>query len=461
MLKFLLLACLFFSTLTSLRAQGEWNNWLFGWNAGLTFNGGAPAPLTGGQVNTFEGSASFSTANGQLLFYTDGITVWNKSHGIMPNGSGLMGDPSATQSALIVPKPGADGRYYIFTTDAIENDLANGLRYSEVDMSLNGGLGDVIPQTKNKLLANYVTERVTGVRNGAGNGYWVITHKAASNEYLAYSITASGVNETPIVSAIGLFHAGDEEAAGYMKISPDGKKLAVALEGTSGPGRCELLDFNANTGTVSAPITFTFEAGSTPYGVEFSPDSKKLYFGLYGTQRIVQVNLDAGSPANIITSAQTVATPASQFGALQLGPDGKIYIANMLAMSLSTINNPNALGAACNFAENSTPLGGFFTFSQMGLPNTLTLNIFAPTDPCQNSTLRVFTLFRKTYVCPDCNDGKIAISAINGVPPYQYSIDGVNFQSSGIFNNLVPNTYVITIRDAAGCTITRTVTLGG
>lgn len=86
-------------------AQNQANNWYFGVNAGLTFNTTPPSALTDGVVNTAEGSATMSDASGNLLFYTDGITVWNRNHQIMPNGTGLLGDPSAAQSAIIVPKP--------------------------------------------------------------------------------------------------------------------------------------------------------------------------------------------------------------------------------------------------------------------------------------------------------------------------------------------------------------------
>ena len=53
--------------------------------------------------------------------------------------TGLNGDVSSTQSAIIVPSPGNPNIYYVFTVhDAGEPE---GLQYSLVDISLNGGLG--------------------------------------------------------------------------------------------------------------------------------------------------------------------------------------------------------------------------------------------------------------------------------------------------------------------------------
>ena len=96
-------------------AQNEGNIWYFGENAGLDFNSGVPVVLTDGQLVTQEGCASIADNNGDLLFYTDGMTVYNKQHTIMPNGYGLLGNNSSTQSAIIVKQPGSASIYYIFT----------------------------------------------------------------------------------------------------------------------------------------------------------------------------------------------------------------------------------------------------------------------------------------------------------------------------------------------------------
>ncbi|MEO6963924.1 MAG: gliding motility-associated C-terminal domain-containing protein [Puia sp.] len=60
--------------------------------------------------------------------------------------------------------------------------------------------------------------------------------------------------------------------------------------------------------------------------------------------------------------------------------------------------------------------------------------------------------------CSEKN-GSITAIANNGVPPYQYSIDGVNFQASNNFPNLASAQYTITLRDAAGQTATDIATV--
>ena len=156
----------------SLSSQNEWNTWYFGAGAGLDFNTNPPTVLDGGQIKTREGCATISDqASGQLLFYTDGTTVWDKNHQITPNGSGLNGDYSASQSAIIVPKPGASGKYYIFTSDDISGN--KGYQYSEFDITLNNGNGDIIPNKKNIPLHNPGTEKIMVIK--VCNFYWLIT----------------------------------------------------------------------------------------------------------------------------------------------------------------------------------------------------------------------------------------------------------------------------------------------
>ena len=103
--KYWLSFMLLLVTYSTLYAQ-QGNNWYFGEYAGLSFNTTPPTALTNGQLNTSEGCASISDKNGNILFYTDGMFVYDRTHTVMPNGSGLMGNISSFNSAIIVPKPG-------------------------------------------------------------------------------------------------------------------------------------------------------------------------------------------------------------------------------------------------------------------------------------------------------------------------------------------------------------------
>ena len=58
------------------------------------------------------------------------------------------------------------------------------------------------------------------------------------------------------------------------------------------------------------------------------------------------------------------------------------------------------------------------------------------------------------------NNGTITATVINGTAPYEYSIDGVNFQSSGQFTFVPIGTYTVTAIDASNVPMTTTVNVG-
>ena len=106
------------------------------------------------------------------------MEVWNKNHQVMPNGNGLLGNFSSTQSSLIVAQPGSSRYFYIFTTDDFyEDGLQYGFRYSVVDICFDNGLGDVLSDQKNIKLLDTVAEKLTAVKHINGNDFWIIVHK--------------------------------------------------------------------------------------------------------------------------------------------------------------------------------------------------------------------------------------------------------------------------------------------
>ncbi len=346
---------LLLSTITV--AQKEANFWFFGQNAGLDFSNGSPTAITNGALNTMEGCSSISSETGILKFYTDGTFVWNRYNDVTPNGSGLKGDPSSTQSAIIVPHPGDTDLYYIFTVDKVANGNggANGLNYSLFDMNLDNWKGDIVSTEKNILLTAPLCEKVTAVGHSNGIDIWVIAHKWETNSFYSYLVTVDGVNETPIISSAGDIISGeDDNAKGYMKVSPNGDKLAKA---NAGMGTLEIFDFSNTTGIVSNVLK-DYTSGTNPYGIEFSPNSSLLYVGSWyvGAKYLYQYNLDAGSPQEILDSRVLIASGTE--GALQIGPNNKLYAAQNLSGSISVIHAPNEIGDACNFQWGAVSLGG-------------------------------------------------------------------------------------------------------
>lgn len=337
--------------------QNENNIWYFGIGAGLEFSSGAPVPLTNGMTNTHEGCATISDAAGNLQFYTDGMTVWDKNHNQMPNGFGLLGDNSSTQSGTILKSPINPDEYYIFTIAGFGNP--DGCQYSVVDMTANAGNGDVV--VKNIPLVGPTVEKITAVDDCNGE-YWVITHGLNNNEFYSFHLTSAGLNTTPVVSAVGTTHTNSPVAnvAGMLRSSPYGNKIAIA----SYMGFVELFDFDKNTGLLSNPLQLP--GINDAYGVEFSPDQSRLYVATTYSQNLWQYDLSLPT-ASIPGSGVLIANGMNRMGTCQIGPDQKIYVAKRFSNFVGVINNPNALGAACNFVDNGVSLAG--EESAFGLPN--------------------------------------------------------------------------------------------
>ncbi len=391
-IKFLFVLVFTVSAIHSSYAQNESNFWYFGSAAALDFSGANPVAVAGSAMSTSEGCASISDkTTGQLLFYTDGLTIYNRNNIQMPNGSGLLGDGSSTQSAIIVPNPASSNLFYVFTVAA---QAAGGLTYSVVDMTLQGGLGDV-NGTKNVQLIDTTTEKVTAVMHCNGHDIWVISHKYSSNAYYSYLITNAGI-QAPVITNIGVYigvqggFGGHEETIGYLKASPNGKKIASA--NWVNINKMEIFDFNNSTGVLSNVITDSYPPNNFdgPYGVCFSPDNSKVYFGIF-PDRIFQYDLNAGSPAAILASKYTVVQNAAlTIGGLGLAKNGKIYISTSNLSTLDVINTPNVVGVGCGYQATAVNLGagmaifGLPTFIESFFDNTASL-LGNDTSVCSNN----------------------------------------------------------------------------
>ena len=444
-------------------SQKESAIWYFGDYAGLDFNSGNPVPLLDSALITKEGCATISDANGNLLFYTDGTTVWDRQHNVMPNGEGLLGHSSSTESAIIVPKPGSTSSYYIFTIDKpsyflTEDEPIDGINYSEVNMSLNNGFGDIPQETKNRHLITYDTnntlqskykssEKITAVSHSSGGSVWVITHFV--DKFYSFLVDVNGVNSTPIISntPLSVLPRFNEDGAnisaiGYLKVSPNGKKIAIAhssmsvgspRSGTKNSGRVLLYDFNNTTGEVRNQIGIINNV--YPYGIEFSPNSKLLYVSLsifdtndlFVNSLINQYNLES---SNIVSSKQIINNSQNVAGAMQLAIDGKIYRAGYetfgVGHNISVIKNPNAIGTACDYSHNSINLDG--RAAQLGLPPFVQSIFLASFDyefTCLNDETHFFITSEDPYdsVLWDFGDGQTSTE----IEPFH------NYAQSGIY----------------------------
>ena len=342
-------------------SQKQGNIWMFGQGGALDFNGGTPTAFSGSQVFGSptqsgdyiysEGCTSISDSSGNLLFYSNGSKIWNRLNHIMPNGDSLDGFYSSTTAAFAIPIPLSSSLYYLFTTDGLERYLQHGLRYSIVDMCLDNGNGDIINTQKNIPLLDSADEKLCAIAHPNGTDIWLIAHKHFTNSFYTYLITPSGIN-APIITNIGSIHTGGfgfyngcGTAIGQMKASSNGNKIGLAFTNVS-PSVAELFDFNTTTGVLSNVISLLTYNGE--YGVEFSNDNSKLY--ITSGHGLVQYDISSDDQSTINLSVFQISSASCEPGPLQLGPDGKIYVARCTTV-LGIINSPNNIGISCNYID--------------------------------------------------------------------------------------------------------------
>lgn len=354
-------------------SQNQARNWYFGNNAGLNFSTNPPTILNNGAMSTTFGCSSISSPAGNLLFYSNGVTVWDQTHSVMANGTGLTGSNSA-QSCVIAKQPGNATLYYIFTVQGAGGPA--GLNYSIVDMSLAGGNGSVTVKNAT-LLPVPLEEKITAVKHCNQTDIWVMVKEMSNTIFKAYLLTSAGVSTVAVSSSLGSSRTGPSER-GSIKFSPNGKKMSevwASTGGTPGVQSCSFtaMDFNNNTGVLSNFLCFAAFSGAFSnawaYGTEFSPDGKVLYYIYHGylfqwNHCIVPMNGNGGlghEENQILTYNRA---------SMQLAPNGKIYIAKAGSNTLDVINNPNLSGPACGYSLNALSVGNGTV--QYGLPTFLT-----------------------------------------------------------------------------------------
>jgi hypothetical protein len=358
------------STSCSTITRNNAKHWYFGNQAALKFENNQPVALTNSAMSQVEGFATMSDENGNLLFYTDGITIYNRNHVPMLNGTGLLSSYTNTQAAFIMPFAGNQNKYYVITP--------NSYYYSVVDMNLDGGNGAVVEGLKNILLTNESSEKIAGVFASNEQDIWLITYASNLSKFNVFKIDESGIQETPVTSTFDVASG----FYGYMKVSPDGTRIATA----NFNGTFTLYDFNRTTGEVSNQMIVPFNGGGLgSYGIEFSPDGNLIYVADHrGSNRIRQYNITHPTPELIAETEFAFPANTPALGALQLGLDNRIYVAREYGQYLGVIKFPNSQGSGAIYEEEGFYLEG--KTSNLGLPSFVTSTLVVASSYIQTFT---------------------------------------------------------------------------
>lgn len=422
-MKRLLLSFLLFGFFSF--GQNTNNVWYFGDGNFLDFNVNMATPVLGANgveiatpTSTYcqEGSSTMCDASGNLLFYNNSENVFDKNYNLMPNGTGLNGSAATSAQTLTVPKPGSTNLYYVFHMDYAAGTPNLGLFYSEVDMNLNVGLGDVTANKNVPVGNGPCSEQIKAVTHCNGQDIWIISHSVTGNTFYANLLTSSGVGAA-ITTSIGTAHPDAFSGMSYMTCSKDGSKVAIAGSMGGSPS-VEVFSFDNLNGTFCNPQYLQTPDFADSYGVEFSADGTKLYSTGYQLHQY-----------DFATSAWYTFAAPEIGGALMRGPNDKIYIARgcdyydtqagvmYFARNLHVIESPNNNGVLSNLQLNAytTPRECGLGLSTSYYP-TQTTNTCAPLN-AQMSTVN-------TTICEgDCIDFTNTSSGA-GIVSYNWSFPG-------------------------------------
>ncbi len=370
--------------------------------ATMTFEGDSVinGKLQDTTLGSFLTMGSMCDANGNLLFFTNGINVYNRFAKRMHNGDSLsypsewynqLGDGmSSRQGVVILPKPGDTNLYYIFhytSTDTIVNGggyEATHLYYSIVDMRADSGRGDLVaknvPIIENEILS---FSRLSACRHANGRDWWIIKNAWHTNIYYEFLLTPDSLIG-PFVQQIGPQYGVGVEAAAYSFFSLDGSKYASFTDQSN----VMILDFDRCSGLLSNPISFfnsdsynpTTNPNSGGCSGAFSPNGRFLYI----TNRLELNQYDLSvTPIRDSVRLQTLTDSSDffQMDIMQLAPNGKIYISCWAGGkdSIHVINQPDSLGLACDFKMYAQPVE---TLSPMNLPYFPNYRLGALTGSC-------------------------------------------------------------------------------
>ena len=402
--------------------QNQNSIWCFGDSSGIDFSGGSAQNVYTG-IDSRGSCVSISDESGRLLFYAGtraglalyATRVWDASHHMMPNGDNNVGEGWYNE-LMLIPLPGDTSLYYVFSF-FVSNATLKGLYYSVVDINQNVNMGDVI-QRNIRLTQFAPWDAMTAVRHANGRDWWLVTRElidtivSGGNNFHVFHISPFGITED--IQAIGLARYGN---LGNLTFSPQGDRLLF----TSYNGIIALFDFDRCTGTLSNQVIIDQQNKDVGYvGACFSPNGQRIYVSTNNEESVLY-QFDLTAPVIRYTQLPLDTNRECLYsgGQLRLAPDGKVYWSSIwynghqfpypyqdtmyhpVNTHLSVINDPDALGTACNYVRYGHYLGGTRTY--LGLPNnpdyslgpvagsicdSLTTNVTAP--PLQEAALHLF-----------------------------------------------------------------------
>lgn len=383
-------------------AQGRNNNWLVGYNSGITppFNTCERAkiyfpsgnisiqPMLNSKMNFLATEGNISDKNGNLLISSNGYWIANAFGDTMLNGTGL--NPGALVNAssnchcinmfnsnLILPFPSDSNKYILFHTIANYNASLSSteLFYTIVDMNLDGGLGGIT--LKNQIaFQDTLMWAISAVKHANGRDWWVLMIKDNSDKIFKVLVTPNGIESVTSQNVGGIrnYHT----SVGQSVFSSDGKKFAyssvyIDTSTFNNISNLRLFDFDRCSGLLSNYRNYATSNYYASVGVSFSNNSQYLYAAT--VHNILQINTNSLNPTvDTVAINDGYFSPVSPFQTdfytMYLADDGRIYsTSGNGVLDIHYINYPDSAGLACDVHQHALHLPCFNARSIPNHPN--------------------------------------------------------------------------------------------
>ncbi len=373
-----------------LMAQNEDVNWIFSFHtqpppSGIPGTSVHFSPEPTFKTDTFSISSRGSCANisdkhGKMLFFTNGINIFNRDGSIMLNGDyinpGFINDGyknsgyPTLQGLVFLPSPGDSNSYHLIHVGIGDSGQygATGMMfyYSVVRRNLPDSTFYVSKKNQAILADTLGMGYITATKHANGRDWWLVMPRIASNKYRVYLLDPNGVS---LQNEQNIGYVTDwRDWSGQSVFSPDGSKFIRY----SRFNKLNIFDFDRCTGKLSNPLhlahPFASQDSLLDGGVSVSPNSRYLY--LSAVAWVYQYDLlaaDIAASRTIVGEYDGTLLPLpTTFFRAQLAPDGKIYInASASNRSLHVINNPDLPGLACGFQNNAVIVDNYIFWGAM------------------------------------------------------------------------------------------------
>ena len=353
-------------------------------NVILDFNNGQnpQVQLTNSIAPMLIENASISDEHGNLLFFTNGIHIYDKNLNLVPGGNlvlpydtvGSYVGLAQRQGCMFLPWPGDTNKYILLHTTKelplpfgipgwIAYHMPTHLNLTVLNKNLNNGNGGIV--AINQIILHDTLANPGGglavTKHANGRDWWIIVKKHYRNKFYKYLLTPSGIQN------MGFQNAGldfQPRLGDYYTFSPNGEILG----GVIGNHRIALFNFDRCSGLLS-----NYQSVDNPNtnqywceDIDFSPNSTKLYTNELA--KVFQYDLTNINTPGAVQSTQTIIADTSWTTLMcdspgystknlltyaALASDGRIYYAsNISCPELTFIEYPDSMGliSAFNYA---------------------------------------------------------------------------------------------------------------